>query len=500
MLKVENAPPINRSRLIQWTEKAIGLPHTQIQVRWRGNNLHILCEGVQCPDRKIVVTRLVKALEVTNLMLLLPADHAVIYQIFIYGRRLGQENPDWSLGIDLNQLHLVAENLKVAGPDSKIFLSMSSPELSPAKPDQSALSRFVAQELSRLETDVVVDHSQVNPPDLPQIDQRKLAQAGIPSAIALYLSEVLSELGVAVKVRTEVKGLENHQSKTILNRLWVFCSSAYSPDPLLVAEPIAQRLRDLKLEGFYDAAILYQVTGETVPDWILRVDLTPPDQMLNNWASWGDGQAIARLLNQKLAAEQVEVRAVMKESTLHLCCSALPSLPRTPDQQKIVAIITPILMAIAPQGMQAATIYGISGKTNATHKKLNFSIPNSAFPEEVPAWIEWLNLPAADQPEKAMSTRQLAKTGHQEALTFLLDRLLNPNIDHKLNTGGIRILILRKENLWHIMSEAPVCPVRRSSYSSDYEISSEFRNSRNCWCADLWSSCWSQTTALEIWF
>jgi len=114
----------------------------------------------------------------------------------------------------------------------------------------------------------------------------------------------------------------------------VLCESAYSPDPSLLAEPIAGRLRKLKLENFRDAVIGSQVSGEARPDWLLRVDLTTPDKILKEWARWGDVQAIAKLLNQHLAPSQVEVR------TLHLFCSKVsrkgqqPKGQEYPNQQK----------------------------------------------------------------------------------------------------------------------------------------------------------------------
>ena len=103
-----------------------------------------------------------------------------------------------------------------------------------------------------------------------------------------------------------------------MSRLWIFCSASYSPDPLLIAEPIAQRLRQLRLHQFQDAVITIQVTGETASDWRLRVDLTPPEEMLREWARWGDVPALAKLANSVTKRYGLKLVAEVKQATLHL--------------------------------------------------------------------------------------------------------------------------------------------------------------------------------------
>jgi hypothetical protein len=211
---------------------------------------------------------------------------------------------------------------------------------------------------------------------------------------------------------------------------------------------VVQQLRNLQLKGFRDAAICSQVSGEAAPEWMLRVDLTPPEEMLKDWACWGDVQAIARTLNQSLAKQGMEVRAVLKDVTLHLFCSVLTvKQAPAPEKPRAVSVIVPLLKAIAPQGIHAVMVYGV-----ASHQR-------SLIPEqETPAWIEWRNLPAADDPARRESAYSLAQQGNQEALTFLLERLINPDLDRRLATGGIHLKIRHKEDLLHIMSEAPICP------------------------------------------
>ena len=294
------------------------------------------------------------------------------------------------------------------------------------------------------------------------VSAETLARRGYPDAIASYLSEILGPMGVSVKVSIREKEVkremvqlnapENLQPKE--RRLLVLCESAYSPEPSLLAEPIATRLRKLKLEDFREAVIGSQVSGEAKPDWLLRVDLTAPDTILKEWARWGDVQSIAKLLNQHLAASSIEVRATLKEATLHLFCSKTtkkgqkPKRQEYPDKQQTTDAIAPILAAFAPQGIRAATIYGVEPATGT-----------KAEPDS-PVWIDWVDLPAAHHPDLAPSPRILAAEGDIYALTFLLDRFLNPNLNRKLETGGIRAVALHKADVLHVMTEALTCPAQ----------------------------------------
>lgn len=294
------------------------------------------------------------------------------------------------------------------------------------------------------------------------VSPETLARRGYPDAIASYLSEILGPMGVSVKVSIREKELksspetlhpnapENLKSKE--RRLLVLCESAYSPDPSLLAEPIAGRLRKLQLEDFREAVIGSQVSGEAKPDWLLRVDLTPPDTILKEWARWGDVQSIAKLLNQHLAKSTVEVRATLKEATLHLFCSKTtkkgqkPKRQEYPDKQQTTDAIAPLLASFAPQGIRAATIYGVEPTSDGKTEP------------ESPVWIDWVDLPAAHHPDLAANPRILAAEGDQLALTFLLNRFLNPNLNRKLETGGIRAVALHKADVLHVMTEALTCP------------------------------------------
>ncbi|MDZ8088847.1 MAG: DUF1574 family protein [Nostoc sp. DedQUE12b] len=398
--------PDRQQSLVQWVSQATGINTFGVKVRLRGNDLHILCEGTECPQRWRTLSDLLQALQQTNLDILTSSEQTSIYQVFVYGRRKGEQRPSWCHRVHLNQIDKHLDQVQQA------LLADSE------KSKQSGGALIVSNE--------------------------SLARQGNPEAIARYLSETLSTLGVSVQVKIKLYKPKNSQSEE--NRLWIFCHSSYSPDASLLAEPIAQKLRYLKLSGYQDAVIVSQVRGETAPDWLLRVDLTPPEVMLKEWARWGDVQAIARLLAEVLSGLKVGVQVSLKESTLHIfCIPAFDPLGTAPIPDKVVCLeaILPQLEAIAPQGILAATIYGQKAG------------------DKEPTWIDWLALPAATHPAFAISPLDLANTGDEPAIVFLIERLLNPDLDWRLLTGGIRVLLLNKNGLLHIMCDAPVCPQRQ---------------------------------------
>ncbi|NES22516.1 MAG: DUF1574 domain-containing protein, partial [Symploca sp. SIO3E6] len=412
------------SSLAQWVHNTLGQEGVRLKIRLRGNNLHILCESDQDLEAQQIVSRLIKALKGQQGEAKLPLELAnPIHEITLYGRTLGKERPDWIKQIKLK----LKENAQVS--------ETSDPEAT----DGSATNHDLGGE------------------------EESIPDSESPETIASYLQEPLQTLGVSVTVITqnlpevsaeqaaevtEQQTTDKSQPSSVNQRLWVICNSDYSPDSSLLTDLVIEQLRNLRLSGFRDAAICSQVSGEAALEWMLRVDLTPPEVMLKDWAHWGDVQAIAWMLNQTLASQGMLVRAVQKESTLHLFCSVLVAQKKvTPKQETAVKLIQPLLESLAPQGIQGATIYGVE------------SDHNSLAPEqEKLAWIDWLNLPAAENQSLANSAYDLAQQGNQDALTFLLERLLNPDLERRLATGGIQVKIRRKQNLLHVMSEAPVCP------------------------------------------
>ncbi|MEO1184294.1 MAG: DUF1574 domain-containing protein, partial [Cyanobacteria bacterium J06636_27] len=284
------------------------------------------------------------------------------------------------------------------------------------------------------------------PPGALILSNESLARQGEPNAIARYLSETLSTLGVAVQVKVK-KQKPSDRIAGKKARLWVFCQSNYTPDPSLIAEPVAAKLRNLKLLNYKDAVISTRVVGETHPDWLLLIDLTPPEVMLKEWARWGDVQAIVRLLNLGFNNSKVEVQASLQDSTLHIFCipgSESSENQAIPNQELCLDKIVPQLEALAPQGILSAAIYGQKTATSPQ-----------------PEWIDWQSLPAKEHSALATSAMELANQGDMEAITFLLQRLLNPNLDKRLKTGGIRVILASRDDLLHIMCDAPVCPARK---------------------------------------
>ena len=399
------------SSFARWVYQALGQAGIGLRVRQRGNHLHVLCESRQRLDTKAVVNRLVDALQVQAGELPFPDDpENPIHQIVIYSRRLGQQQPDW-----IRQIRLKTPS-QGTSPASEVW-SQTPPDA-----DNALL-----------------------------VSNESLARSGSPEAIARYLSEVLEPLNVGVKVQVQTLPKAGRR-KSPQRRLWVICHSNYSPDASLLVEPAIEQLRRLQLKGFRDAAICSQVSGEEAPEWMLRVDLTPPEVMLRDWARWGDVQAIARLLNRALAAKGLSVQTTVKEATLHLVCRVADSeAAAIPDKAVARGAIAAVLRPLTPQGIHGATLYGVE------------SPPSQSSPlpaEETPAWIEWLDLPTQENPTLEASTYALARQGNLEALTFLLQRLLNPDLDRRLANGGIQVKIRRKADLLHVMSEAPICPLK----------------------------------------
>ncbi|TAF03258.1 MAG: DUF1574 domain-containing protein [Nostocales cyanobacterium] len=393
--------------LVQWVSQATGISTFGVKVRLLGNDLHILCEGTDCPQRWHTLSDLLQALAQTDLDSLTNEEQSSIYQVLVYGRKKGEYRPQWCHRVYLNQLDRHLEQVEQA--------------------------LLADRQKSKLPGGGLI------------VSNESLARQGNPDAIARYLSENLSNLGVAVQVKSKPYQSKVNSQKAG-NRLWIFCQSSYSPDATLLAEPVAQRLRNLKLSGYQDAVIVSQVRGESEADWRLRVDLTPPETMLKEWARWGDVQAITRLLVEALSDAKVAVQASLKEFTLHIFCTPAVDPLKTalvPDQQMCCRIILAQLEKIAPQGILAAAVYGQKTGDNQ------------------PAWVNWLSLPAAQHPALATATMDLATAGDQPAIIFLLERLLNQDMDWRLKTGGVRVLLLAKGELFHVMCDAPNCPTRQ---------------------------------------
>jgi hypothetical protein len=294
----------------------------------------------------------------------------------------------------------------------------------------------------------------------PSTQQRLIFQA---------LAQVLSPLGVrfefSIEHRPQIQAFTDDGEHTVFQspdvcvqpleyRLWVRCHSPKSLDCQLLAEPLARTLRGINLEGFQDAIVQFlrfSVSTKTqVADWRLRLDLTPPIVRLKSWARWGDVQSISKLLNFALAPESIQVSAVLKNLTLQIFCTLKHTQSgKFPAKKIVVDKIAPLLILLTPQGIQGATIHGLQ-----SHSDLSRQI------EEPPVWLYWLDLPALGDPKYSPTPIILAARGDENALTFILERLLNPDLEQCFTIGGISLSLMYRQHLLHVMSEAPICPIQ----------------------------------------
>jgi len=274
-----SSPPLGDVKtLTQWVQHVVGLKRAKVRSRLRGNSLHILIESHPCPEASTVLPALIEGFATTTPKQFLPPGTTPIDRVVVYGRLNAQASPAWAEAFYLNQADCHQ-------PDLNRAESLPPPKPQTARPTTPDRRPEVYPS---------------TPPAL--VSTMTLARQGQPQAIARYLSHAFSHLGLAVRARIEAAdpGAQTRADSgtaappTLLPRLVVICESIYSPDPLLLAEPIAQKLRALELDGFRDAVVFGQVRGETQREWALRVDLTPPDVILKEWARWGDVQEIGR--------------------------------------------------------------------------------------------------------------------------------------------------------------------------------------------------------------
>jgi hypothetical protein len=427
---MESRQDLPRLTLEQWWERAIGLPDVAVQVRARGNNLYVLCESATVPEQRLIRSRAIRSLLKTDLAAVLPEDAPPIYQINLYGKRQDQEKPDWVRVVYLSQLQEYARKVEAVR--------------------QAAKQQGTGVPLPAIDGPPTAVLAQSN---------LQAAQQGQPGAIARQLSEFLSQQGISV--RASVKALFKDKQELPLRRLVLYCEAAYSPDPTSLIEPIAQRLRDLDLTTFRDAVIYGQVQGEAEPEWKLRIDLTPPTQILQEWARWGDVEAILRLANQALVPQQIQVSGIVLDMILHLTCWRSQPTGHAqfdiPPQHRVLKPLNVLFDQIAPQGIHGLAVYG-------SVDRFDHPTPQLVAPEQV-AWIDRSNLAAAAHPQLGNPTESLARRGDIGAINFLLTRVLNADLDRKLTTGGLRVQARHRDDLLHVMVDGTVLPTEKATAS-----------------------------------
>ncbi|MGK7891680.1 MAG: hypothetical protein AB4042_20310, partial [Leptolyngbyaceae cyanobacterium] len=427
--------------LARWVKHHEQQLHLSIKGRVRGQSFHLLCESndvtvEEAPSQRSVHQYFQANVDSAELSQSLGTGTSRIRHIWLYGRVKNAKQPAWKISMPLPLIHSAsgASSFSSDPPSSSLQSAASG----------SALARISQHD-----------------------DIYSLAEQGDPQAIAHYLHHVLMGLGLNARIRIK---LQTDRPNTSKDRLWITCRGTYSPAAAFVGEPVARQLRSLSLANVEDALLKFQVTGEDTPAWVLRIDLTPQEEMLREWARWGDVEAISRLVNQRLRSHQSQLlEASLKDITLHLSCAAektptpteavslteaepsaatveqpdhSASEADTLDSQAISDSITQLLAELAPQGIHGAVVYG-------QHQN-----------NETPAWVEWLDLPAKSQLDRSVSPLELANNGDDAAIAFLLRRLLNPDLNVQLATGGIRVQVLAKQQMLYVMCDAPSCPAK----------------------------------------
>ena len=366
---------------------------TSVKWRRRGHSLHLLCEAPHCPNQSVVAAQVKALLAQTNINAVLSPGDSLIHQLWCYGRSRGAYKPAWSMAIAV---------VRPAGAyRSSVVPEAPVREFSPPAPESAPTSPA---------------------PPKPE------------TAIALALDKILSPLGITVTTRIKPCG----QGK----RLWVACQAAYSPTPNLIAKPLSAELRRLAPEGVRDAVVLVKVRGEAQVDWIVKIDLTPAEEILQGWGRWGDIEAIARLLNSQLQGPlQGKITAGERVGhSLRFIYSPPSEMAsyhlqgRAANLEQVCDALSTYLKALSPQGIAQLQL-----------AEIHPSIPVA-------------QRPIASQGPVLESPWALAQAGELAAIRFLLSRRLNPDLDQQLATGGIRVQVLLKNQLLHVMCDGPCCP------------------------------------------
>lgn len=439
-----------------WLQQVMGVPAADLHIKLRGNILHILCETPAALEQTPTLLNLVRGMLEPQETSFIKQAYPQVYQLYVYNRVAGQPVPAWTAPIYLNRLerHLAQ-------------LVLESQDESDLKATQELLEIYTQGDPAALK-----NYSEDGAGGAIVLSNLSLARKGDPEAIAWYLSETLSALDVGVwvsikaipgtaqlpkgAVTVEDHGVEGEEAAqegpegATIPRLWVLCEAVYSPDPSLIAKPTAERLRQLQLTQFKDAVLLMQVRGETTPDWSLRIDLTPEEEMLREWGRWGDAEAIAKLLQPLLEPLHLTASVDLKETTLYLICQPVSATDEAtlPPWATVQGLLVPFLETLAPQGIHRLMVYG---QTAA---------------DPTPAWVGYADLPAADHEALALSPEALATSGDLPAIAFLLTRVLNSNLEEQLATGGLRVQLLVRDKLLHVMIDGPVAPQRRQVASA----------------------------------
>jgi len=414
-----DSPPLNLApeALDSWVMRVLNWPGLQVQVRLAGTHLHVLCEGLTCPDAAVLEARFRQGLTRSPLHQL--SWETLPRLVLLYGRQLGQTKPAWTRYVVLEP------SMMATAPTATPM-----PTVADVMQAADASEEFAALPLPATST-----------PDAPPI---QAAWAGLAQRAAQQVGETLKRSGIQAKVTVKItpspRVIQGEPNGATGHRLWAICQVAEPVDWVAQGPAMALALRELNLDGFRDGYVLGQAVAEPEPNWILRVNLTAPRQMLFDWARWGDVQALSHLLDRTLGSRLAQsVSAVLEESTLHVFAKLQESALATPLE--VISTVSTLVRAIAPQGIHSLVLYGCPDR-----------------PEATPHWVEWMDLPAASRSDLAESTLTLAQSDDHAAQVFLLERLINPHLDQWMASGGLRVQLCRRGDLLHVMLDGPRCP------------------------------------------
>ncbi|MEB3268243.1 MAG: hypothetical protein VKJ09_06870, partial [Leptolyngbya sp.] len=175
---------ITASSLPDWLAQALLVGQAgQVQVRLRGNILHVLCETVAPLSQVDALTRLVTALLDPQQGEPIASAYPQVYQLYVYSRQRGEHRPSWTAPIYLNRLERHQAQLQLQTQDPQVVAAAQT------QLQTQANKTPVSQAWTENETTAAIVLSHLS-----------LARQGDPEAIAWYLSEVLSALDVGVWV------------------------------------------------------------------------------------------------------------------------------------------------------------------------------------------------------------------------------------------------------------------------------------------------------------
>ena len=217
---------------------------------------------------------------------------------------------------------------------------------------------------------------------------------------------------------------------------------------LEVAPALTRILRQLPLQDFdYGYGVIKaDPHGPSIAK--VRVNLQSQGDRLKAWARWGDVGALMALFNRALADLCPPATAIQQDNTLYVFCRGTSDQPLV--QSHVVGTLAPIAQAIAPQGIHSLVIYGYGHGADSppvpSGGRSQLPPPPIALGEspedgeDTPLWIDWVDLPATTDARRAESTLALAVRGYMAPLAHLVERVVNPDLDHWLATGGRQVV------------------------------------------------------------